>query len=105
MQEEPLKKSELKKACANCGAELKYKPGSNHLNCEYCGYAEFIEQTESNFAELELKNYLDVVGVKAHTDSISLLHCKNCGAKQHGEENYMSLHAVCLGDPAIFEAS
>lgn len=103
MQEEPLKKSELKKACASCGAELKYKPGSNHLNCEYCGYEEFIEQTESNFEELELKSYLEVIGVKAHTDSISLLHCKNCGANQHVEENYKSLHCVYCGEPLIIE--
>ena len=52
-QEIPTK-SEHKKACANCGAELKFKPGSNQLKCEYCGYEEFIEQTKSSFEELEL---------------------------------------------------
>ena len=51
---EKIQASEHKKACASCGAELKFKPGSNQLNCEYCGYEEFIEQSKSSFEELEL---------------------------------------------------
>ena len=23
-------------ACTNCGADLKFKPGTEYLNCEYC---------------------------------------------------------------------
>ena len=103
MEEEFVKNSEKKKACANCGAELKYKPGSNQLDCDYCGYEEFIEKSKSSFEELELKHYLDVVGNKAHTNTISLLHCKNCGANQHVEENYKSLHCVYCGEPLILE--
>jgi len=103
MQEEEVKKSELKKPCANCGAELKYKPGSDQMKCDYCGYEEFIEQQKSSFEELELEHYLNVVGTHAYTDTISLLNCKNCGANQHVEENYKSLHCVYCGEPLILE--
>ena len=103
MPEEEIKQSQLKKACANCGAELKYNPGSEHLKCDYCGYEEFIEQSKNSFEELELQHYLTVVGDKAHTDSISLLQCKNCGANQHVEENYKSLHCVYCSEPLILE--
>ncbi|UOB19208.1 DNA helicase PriA [Abyssalbus ytuae] len=103
MLDQPVKKSEEKKSCPNCGAELKYKPGSDQLKCEYCGYEEFIEKAKSSFEELELKNYLDVVGSKAYTETISMLHCKNCGANQHVEENYKSLHCVYCGEPLIIE--
>ena len=103
MKEESVKKSEQKKACANCGAELKYKPGSKQLVCGYCGYEAFIEESKNSFEELELSHYLDVVGSKAHTDTLSLLHCKNCGANQHVEENYKSLHCVYCGEPLILE--
>ncbi|MFS4468892.1 DNA helicase PriA [Maribacter sp. 2210JD10-5] len=101
MQE--IQKSEHKKACANCGAELKFKPGSHQLNCEYCGYEEFIEQSKSSFEELELEHYLRVVGENAYTETIELLHCKNCGANQHVEENYKSLDCVYCGEPLIIE--
>ncbi len=103
MQEQEIKTSEAKKPCANCGAELLFKPGSDQLKCEYCGYEEFIEQHKSSFEELELEHYLDVVGNKAHTNEITLLNCKNCGANQHVEENYKSLHCVYCGEPLILE--
>tara|TARA_R110002051_G_scaffold95735_1_gene165753 strand:+ start:1304 stop:2386 length:1083 start_codon:yes stop_codon:yes gene_type:complete len=95
--------SEHKKSCANCGAELKFKPGSNQLKCEYCGYEEFIEQAKSSFEELELQHYLKVVGDNAYTETIDLLHCKNCGANQHVEENYKSLGCIYCGEPLIRE--
>ncbi len=100
---EDTQKSEKKKSCASCGAELRYKPGSQHVVCEYCGYEEFIEHSKSSFEELELRHYLEVVGKHAHTESIELLHCKNCGANQHVEENYKSLHCAYCGEPLIKE--
>jgi len=96
-------KSEQKKPCANCGAELRFKPGSHQLKCEYCGYEEFIEQTKNSFEELELEHYLKVVGDNAYTDTIDILHCKNCGANQHVEENYKALHCVYCSEPLIKE--
>ncbi|MEO0525612.1 MAG: DNA helicase PriA [Bacteroidota bacterium] len=95
--------SQQKKSCPNCGAELNYKPGSQQLACGYCGYEEFIEQAKRSFEELELQHYLEVVGDNAFTETIELLHCKNCGANQHVEENYKSLHCVYCGEPLIRE--
>lgn len=95
--------SEENKPCANCGAELRYKPGSQQVKCEYCGYEEFIENAKQSFEELELEHYLKVVGDNAYTQTIDLLHCKNCGANQHVEENYKSLHCVYCGEPLIRE--
>ncbi len=100
---EETKQSEKKKSCANCGAELKYKPGSQQIKCEYCGYEEFIEQTKSSFEELELRHYLKAVGDNAYTETIDLLNCKNCGGNQHVEENYKSLNCVYCGEPLIRE--
>ncbi|MEE9362386.1 MAG: DNA helicase PriA [Cellulophaga sp.] len=95
--------SEKNKSCANCGAELNFKPGSHQLSCGYCGYEEFIEQEKSSFEELELQHYLKVVGDNAYTETIDLLHCKNCGANQHVEENFKSLRCVYCSEPLIKE--
>lgn len=103
MEEQEIKKSAAKKACPNCGAEILYKPGSQQLKCHYCGYEEFIEQQKTSFEELELKHYLQLVGDNVYTDEISLYHCKNCGANQHIEENYKSLHCVYCSEPLILE--
>lgn len=103
MQPEPHQKSELKKACINCGAELLYAPGTTELQCEYCGYKQEIPAAESGFEELELKPYLESFGARAHSMEISMIQCKNCGANQHIEENYKSLHCVYCSMPLIIE--
>ena len=97
------KKSKLKKACINCGAELLYAPGTTTLTCEYCGHTEEIVPSENGFEELELKAYLSKMGGQSHSEEVTILHCKNCGANQHVEENYKSLNCVYCSMPLIIE--
>ncbi|AWX44674.1 hypothetical protein HME9304_01677 [Flagellimonas maritima] len=101
--EKPIQKTELKKSCANCGAELKYKPGTTNITCEYCGHEEVITIDERGFKELELSPYLKKMGAQKHSEEISMLHCKNCGANQHVEENYKSLHCIYCSMPLVIE--
>ncbi|WP_431126680.1 DNA helicase PriA [Flagellimonas flava] len=101
--EKSIQKTELKKPCVNCGAELKYKPGTTNISCEYCGHQESIQVNENGFEELELYPYLQEMGSQKHSEEISMLHCKNCGANQHVEENYKSLHCVYCSMPLILE--
>ena len=103
MEEISPKKSELKKSCINCGAELVYAPGTTELKCDYCGYTETIAPSENGFEELELKPYLEKMGSQKHSEEITMLHCKNCGANQHIEENYKSLSCIYCGSPLIIE--
>ena len=102
MKENP-QQTELKKACINCGAELRYQPGTSNISCEYCGHHEAIAIYENGFEELELYSYLKEMGAQKHSEEISMLHCKNCGANQHVEENYKSLHCVYCTMPLILE--
>jgi len=103
MEEKTPKKSELKKSCTNCGAELLYSPGTTELKCEYCGHTETISPLDESFEELELKKYLSEMGGQSHSEEITMLHCKNCGANQHVEENYKSLHCIYCSMPLIVE--
>lgn len=103
MEEEKKATSEQKKSCSNCGAELKYKPGTSTITCEYCGHDEMIAPNQNGFQELELKPYLQEMGSQSHSEEILMLHCKNCGANQHIEENYKSLHCVYCTMPLIIE--
>lgn len=98
-----IKSTELKKPCINCGAELKYRPGTKNIHCEYCGHEETIALGETQFEELELYPYLKEMGAQKHSEEVSMLHCKNCGATQHVEENYKSLHCVYCSMPLVLE--
>lgn len=103
MQQPKQQQSELKKSCVNCGAELRYAPGTTSLKCDYCGYTQEIAPAETTFEELELKPYLEKLGSQSHSEKITMLQCKSCGAEQHIEENYKSLHCVYCGSPLIVE--
>jgi DNA-directed RNA polymerase subunit RPC12/RpoP len=100
---EPAAHSERKKSCINCGAALTYEPGTDLITCDYCGHKEVIESSEQQFQELELHNYLKKMGAQSHSMEISMLHCRNCGANQHVEESYKSLHCVYCTMPLIIE--
>ena len=82
---------------------MRYAPGTTELSCSYCGHSETIDPDERLLVELELRQYMETMGEQSHSESISLLHCKNCGANQHVEENYKSLHCVYCGEPLIVE--
>jgi ribosomal protein S27AE len=103
MEENSPKISELKKACINCGAELLYAPGTTELKCGYCGHTETISPSKNGFEELELRSYLSEMGGQSHSEEITMLHCKNCGANQHIEEHYKSLHCIYCSMPLIVE--
>ena len=103
MEEISPKRSELKKSCVNCGAELFYAPGTVELKCRYCGHAETITPSENGFEELELKSYLSEMGGQSHSEEITMIHCKNCGADQHIGEHYKSLHCIYCSMPLIAE--
>lgn len=87
----------------NCGAELLYAPGTTQLHCDYCGHTQEIPPSENEFEELELKPYLESMGTNSHSMELSMIQCKNCGANQHIEENYKSLHCVYCGSPLILQ--
>jgi len=103
MQTKPQQKSELKKACINCGAALLYAPGTTALKCSYCGHTETIISSKDELEELALKKYLSEMGEQSHSEEITILHCKNCGANQHIEEHYKSLHCIYCSMPLIVE--
>ena len=103
MEETPVQKTELKKSCVNCGAELKYSPGTTSITCDYCGHKEEIQLNPNGFVELELYPYLEQMGSQLHSEEITMLQCKNCGANQHIEEHYKSLHCAYCSMPLVVD--
>ncbi|MEO0571522.1 MAG: DNA helicase PriA [Bacteroidota bacterium] len=82
---------------------MKYQPGTKNISCGYCAHQEVITINENGFEELELYPYLNEMGGQKHSEEVSMLHCKGCGATMHIGENYESLHCVYCSMPLVLE--
>ncbi|MDA3928203.1 MAG: hypothetical protein PF541_04550 [Prolixibacteraceae bacterium] len=67
-------------ACTSCGADLKYKAGTQHLSCEYCGAKNEIPQPEGDVEELNFHAYLTEKSSKEKTITEHFAKCDSCGA-------------------------
>jgi predicted RNA-binding Zn-ribbon protein involved in translation (DUF1610 family) len=69
-------------ACESCGALLKFKPGTTHLVCEYCGVKNEIEQphVEGTIQEISLEEFLARNFEEEEQMSVATVKCDSCGA-------------------------
>ncbi len=68
-------------ACTNCGALLKFKPGTMKLTCEYChAENEIAKSGETNIIENDLDDFLARYQDGNEKIEITTIHCDSCGA-------------------------
>jgi hypothetical protein len=69
-------------ACVGCGAMLKFKPGTLHLACEYCGAKNEIAAPEvaGKVEEISLEQFLQNNIDKEETITATAVKCESCGA-------------------------
>ncbi|WP_306352926.1 hypothetical protein [Flavobacterium sp. '19STA2R22 D10 B1'] len=88
-------------ACTNCGAALKYKPGTDTLICNYCGGVNKIKPSDSILIEeLDFKSYMESLG-KEDIAVEKVIECKNCGASSCVQGNIKSLFCPNCSSPLI----
>jgi len=90
-------------ACNSCGADLKYKPGTEHLNCEYCGAENEIPKLDAEINELDFLTYLQDKSEKEDLLSENFVKCESCGASSTLEPNITSAHCPYCSTPLIVE--
>lgn len=66
--------------CSNCGAELRYKPGTTELTCDYCSTQNTIDESAIEIREKELHDYLSKGTEDAGTEKVTNVECESCGA-------------------------
>jgi LSD1 subclass zinc finger protein len=88
--------------CTNCGADLKYAPGSTHLKCDYCGTKNEIPQiADAVIDELNFEEFLE--GKKADADpmKVQTVSCGNCGATTTVDSKIASTSCPYCSTPLI----
>lgn len=89
--------------CTNCGADLKYKPGTEHLNCEYCGAENDILLIKGDVEELDFKEFLAKKSEAEETFVESFVKCESCGASSTLEPNVSSALCPYCSAPLVVE--
>lgn len=91
--------------CTSCGAELKYKPGSTHLKCEYCGTENEIPVLQADIEELDFNAFLDDASGKEETLSIHVVKCEGCGATSSVDPKIESTNCAYCGLPLVLSSA
>ena len=76
--------------CLNCGADLKFKPGTTSLTCEYCGAKNEIPVLDTEIEELNFHEYLRKHKSEEDTIEVQLVKCLGCGSECTLEPNITS---------------
>ncbi|MGR9117266.1 MAG: primosomal protein N' (replication factor Y) - superfamily II helicase [Gammaproteobacteria bacterium] len=87
--------------CGQCGAVLKYAPGTTHLTCEYCGFDNPIAHRAGVIQEYDLRDALWQLS-QPHAEPPKLqIHCDECGAGFQYEGNLHAGECPFCGTPIV----
>jgi LSD1 subclass zinc finger protein len=92
-------------ACTNCGAELKYKPGTTTIKCEYCDTVNEIPQLKTEIEELDFNSYLDKKSESGDTMSVHVVKCSQCGASSTVDPKIRSEYCPYCSAPLIISSA
>lgn len=67
--------------CAQCGAKVEFRPGTDVLSCSYCGHENAIPQSEEDIVELDFSAHLEGLAENVETDDFTTVKCTACAAE------------------------
>jgi DNA-directed RNA polymerase subunit RPC12/RpoP len=66
--------------CTQCGAKVEFAPGTDSLQCPYCGHLTAIPASSDGIEERALDAGLADLGQGAETEEVSSVQCGSCAA-------------------------
>lgn len=91
--------------CKDCGALLKYAPGTQKLACNYCGAQNEIEQLDTAQAieEINYKDFIENKIDKEEKQTIHTVQCNNCGATTSLKPNITADNCPFCASPLVIK--
>ena len=87
--------------CTQCGAVLKYAPGTTLLVCDYCGFENHIESRAGVIQEYDLQEALRQLEQPRTESSKPQIHCEECGASFQFEASLHAGECPFCGTPIV----
>ena len=94
--------NELK--CHDCGAILKFLPGTHSLSCEYCGAENVIGENTEKIAELDFHEYIQTKAGEEQKQEISTVKCTSCGASTTLKPNITADECPFCGNSLVISS-
>lgn len=91
--------------CKQCGAILKYAPGTQHQVCEYCSFENQIELRAGVIKEYPLQEALEKIAVPSQIAIKHSIHCDECGANFQFKSSIHAGECPFCGTPIVTETS
>jgi len=66
--------------CKECGAILKFQPGTTSLTCEYCGAFNEIEKSTERIEEIDFNDFIANKFAGEEKQTIVTVKCNSCGS-------------------------
>ncbi len=89
--------------CTDCGADLKYEPGTTSLTCEYCGAKNDIPAVDDDIEELDYEAFLNKETATADEMTINLVKCHVCAAESSLEPHVTSANCPYCDSSLVVE--
>lgn len=91
--------------CKDCGALLKYAPGTEKLACKYCGAQNEIITSDEK-VKIEEIDYHDFINNKINQEekqTVSTVKCNNCGATTTLKPHLTSDNCAFCASPLVIQ--
>ncbi len=96
--EEPLSE---RFPCKQCGAILKYAPGTQHQICDYCSFENHIELRAGIIKEYPLQEALQQLSKQRIAPIKQKIHCDECGATFQFKSSIHAGECPFCGTPIV----
>jgi len=87
--------------CNQCGAKLTFLPGSNSLNCQFCGAINEIEVKSAVIEEIDYLTFISNKAQEANTIEVHTIKCETCGAQTTFENNIIAQTCDFCDSPLV----
>jgi len=87
--------------CTQCGAVLKYAPGTRTLVCNHCGFENQIEHRAGRIEEYNLQDALRQLSQPRTEPAKPQIHCNECGAGFQFEASVHAGECPFCGTPIV----
>lgn len=90
--------------CAQCGAKLEFKPGTDSLTCPYCAHENRIEVSTDAIEEIDFRAVLAQLEEEEAHDEVHVVRCDACGAETTFDPNVTAAACAFCGSNIVAQA-